>query len=343
MGDEEEPACKVQYLDGEKEYLELGYIKRPGKCRVNYLNGDSFVGSYNKFQKRTGEGAYTWVKDGEEEDEEGNVKKVVAQKYVGEYANGDKHGLGLMTYPNGDTYQGVFNKNRRHGDGTYTYAGTGDKYSGSWVDDKRQGWGVYVYAATGVQQVGEWSGGKCVNGKWLLPGGSSFHGRFGAGGKPAKGVYYFKGGNQQAGAFDSVLEDPEGDPEDPDAPRLNKWAGGAVLKASVEYAALRRPQADGTAADREALLVLEALEEAFVKFQANVRRLFYNAEVEALEPVMCKELQGRLAAEENADLMAMAEAAGRPRDYVLEAVGDSDGRTGAAAKLQHLLREGLAR
>ncbi len=46
MGDEEEPQCRVEYLDvadGEEEVTN--WIKRAGKCRVTYPGGDIFEGS----------------------------------------------------------------------------------------------------------------------------------------------------------------------------------------------------------------------------------------------------------------------------------------------------------
>jgi hypothetical protein len=46
MGDEEEPQCKVEYLDiaegGEPE--ETNWIRRAGRCRVTYPNGHIFEG-----------------------------------------------------------------------------------------------------------------------------------------------------------------------------------------------------------------------------------------------------------------------------------------------------------
>lgn len=46
MGDEEVPQCKVEYLDiaegGEEEVTN--WIRRAGKCRVTYPNGEIFEG-----------------------------------------------------------------------------------------------------------------------------------------------------------------------------------------------------------------------------------------------------------------------------------------------------------
>jgi hypothetical protein len=46
MGDEEEPQCKVEYLDLAEgaEPEETNWIRRAGRCRVTYVNGCTFEG-----------------------------------------------------------------------------------------------------------------------------------------------------------------------------------------------------------------------------------------------------------------------------------------------------------
>jgi hypothetical protein len=44
MGDEEAPQCKVEYLDLPEGTEETNWIKRAGKCKVTYPNGDTFEG-----------------------------------------------------------------------------------------------------------------------------------------------------------------------------------------------------------------------------------------------------------------------------------------------------------
>ncbi len=46
MADEEEPQCKVEYIDlGEGNNEETNWIKRAGKAKVTYVNGHTFEGS----------------------------------------------------------------------------------------------------------------------------------------------------------------------------------------------------------------------------------------------------------------------------------------------------------
>jgi hypothetical protein len=42
MADDEEPQCKVEYLDEPVE--ETNWIKRAGKAKVTYVNGHTFEG-----------------------------------------------------------------------------------------------------------------------------------------------------------------------------------------------------------------------------------------------------------------------------------------------------------
>jgi hypothetical protein len=53
--------------------------------------------------------------------------------YDGEWEDDNRHGHGVVTLANGDTYDGEFK------DGVYTLA-TGNNYDGEWIDDKKHGW-----------------------------------------------------------------------------------------------------------------------------------------------------------------------------------------------------------
>ena len=51
----------------------------------------------------------------------------------------------MYTYINGDTYEGEWSNNLRHGQGTYTYAESGAKYVGGWVNGRREGVGELIF------------------------------------------------------------------------------------------------------------------------------------------------------------------------------------------------------
>ncbi len=68
----------------------------------------------------------------------------------------ERHGKGKATLPNGDTYEGDYVHNKRHGKvqasgeqlliskGTYRFK-NGAKYIGDYVDNKKHGQGVFHY------------------------------------------------------------------------------------------------------------------------------------------------------------------------------------------------------
>ena len=84
---------------------------------------------------------------------------------------------GRMSYSSGDTYNGFFKNNKRHGQGTY-YHKNGDKYSGNWKNSKKHGRGTYTWK-NGNKYVGQWQN-------------SNMHGQ---------GVKTFKNGKIQRGIW----------------------------------------------------------------------------------------------------------------------------------------------
>ncbi|XP_071422534.1 radial spoke head 1 homolog isoform X2 [Pithys albifrons albifrons] len=113
-----------------------------------------------------------------EELEEGEEAEAGIGEYDGDRnAEGERHGYGKALLPNGDTYEGQYERGLRSGRGTYRFKGgalytgnylqnrkhgkgiffypDGSKYAGDWVDDLRQGHGEYTYA-NGDTYTGEW-------------------------------------------------------------------------------------------------------------------------------------------------------------------------------------------
>jgi len=207
---------------------ETNWIKRAGKARVTYLNGNVFEGTFDEEKRKQGEGTYTWSSSAEGEDEEGAAPKIVPS-YSGNYKNGRKNGIGKMKYPNGDSYHGVWENDKKKGEGTYMYA-NGDVFSGTWVSDVKEGEGTYEFGVDKSQLVGLWDKGTIVSGTWKFFDGGSFEGRF-IDGKPiGKGLYKFANsyGYSQAGEYTSIAP-PEDAPED--AKPTLQWRGGVVESA----------------------------------------------------------------------------------------------------------------
>lgn len=81
------------------------------------------------------------------------------EKYVGEFAEGDKHGQGIQYYPDGKLkYKGAFRDDERAGFGTY-YFRNGDRYVGQFAENAPNGKGTY-YFSDGDRFVGNFREGQ---------------------------------------------------------------------------------------------------------------------------------------------------------------------------------------
>lgn len=159
--------CKVTQPDGSEEeclfsegdYLASGPFGKLGKT-VSYVGQirDGKGNGYGMARFPDGTFYIGEIKDdhrwgiGWEEDASG--------VYVGSFIKGFRHGDGMLTDKNGDTYQVLMSHDEvlsrepyetvRHEDGS--------SYTGGLDDGVRQGLGVYRYA-NGDMYVGEWDGG----------------------------------------------------------------------------------------------------------------------------------------------------------------------------------------
>ena len=107
--------------------------------KVIPTEGDSYIytGAIEN-GKRTGKGKCVW--DGD--------------TYEGDFQDDMFHGQGTMTYADGEKYVGQWKDNMYHGQGTYTFA-DGRKYVGQLKDDMFHGQGTMTYA-DGGKYVGQW-------------------------------------------------------------------------------------------------------------------------------------------------------------------------------------------
>ena len=148
---------QVEYEDAPG--VTLPALKRAGRVRVAYANGDTYAGpvaqtSAGEYEFH-GRGRYTWKRTG--------------AWYEGDYDHGAKQGLGTYSYPNGTVYRGHWVAGHKSGAGTLTYQ-NGDVFTGQWRDDTKHGHGEYTYRDSQARLIGEWVHGEVVRGKWLFPG-----------------------------------------------------------------------------------------------------------------------------------------------------------------------------
>ena len=61
-------------------------------------------------------------------------------------SEGLKHGHGKYYYLNGNTYEGDWQNDKKHGKGRYVYYSTDEYYDGDWREGERHGKGEAGYA-----------------------------------------------------------------------------------------------------------------------------------------------------------------------------------------------------
>jgi hypothetical protein len=106
-----------------------------------YASGNKYVGEWQN-NKKHGLGTFTFRS---------------GLKYVGEFKSGNVNGQGTATSPNGNKYVGQWKNFKKHGQGTFTYA-SGSKYIGEWNNNKKHGKGTFTYA-NGDTYVGDYKNG----------------------------------------------------------------------------------------------------------------------------------------------------------------------------------------
>eukprot|EP00571_Detonula_confervacea_P011235 CAMPEP_0172298706 /NCGR_PEP_ID=MMETSP1058-20130122/1239_1 /TAXON_ID=83371 /ORGANISM="Detonula confervacea, Strain CCMP 353" /LENGTH=352 /DNA_ID=CAMNT_0013007993 /DNA_START=56 /DNA_END=1114 /DNA_ORIENTATION=+ len=123
--------------------------------------------------------------------------------YVGEQnSTNQRHGRGIMAYPNGCRYVGCFINDKRHGYGKCWYPNGLGIYTGYWKDNKKHGRGTMRYANGDVYE-GEWMGDR-PNGTGTLTmteKGELYSGDFLNHEKHGRGMYKFKNGDVYEGGW----------------------------------------------------------------------------------------------------------------------------------------------
>ena len=120
-----------------------------------------------------------------------------------------KNGKMIITYNNGDKYEGDFVNNIKEGKGVYYYE-NGDKYEGDFIQDKKEGYGVYFYK-NGEKYEGEFKGGKKHGfGKYYYIDGDRYEGEFKFGVADGRGIYYYSDGEKYIGDYFNDMKNGHG-------------------------------------------------------------------------------------------------------------------------------------
>ena len=113
--------------------------------------------------------------------------------YEGDFQDDMHHGQGTMAYADGDKYVGQWKDGSYYGQGTMTYA-DGDKYVGQWKYDMRHGQGTMTYA-DGGKYVGQWKDGRYHGqGTRTYANGDKYVGQWRDDQPNGKGTYYYAPG-----------------------------------------------------------------------------------------------------------------------------------------------------
>jgi hypothetical protein len=131
-------------------------------------------------------------------------------RYEGEFRSGLMHGWGVYVSKLGDRYEGMFENDLRNGPGTQTTA-AGERYTGTYASGIRHGLGSLTQA-DGSRYAGDFRN-DMINGRGVMvyPDGSKYAGDFMNGRKHGKGVIRFPNGDVYEGEFRSDLRTGKGE------------------------------------------------------------------------------------------------------------------------------------
>ena len=153
-------------------------------------------------------------------------------RYVGEFKDGRKHGRGLHTWANGDSFNGEFADDLPNGKGAYRFAG-GDRYEGEMAAGRMSGKGIYTsrsldrieatfrdgkadgegicYFANNDRYEGQMKSGALTGkGKYFYANGLRAEGEFVDGRLHGNGRFYFNDGSWFEGEFEGGLKNAKG-------------------------------------------------------------------------------------------------------------------------------------
>ena len=136
-------------------------LKKNLKYEKRYYNKDIYEGEF-KNDKREGNGKYIWEN---------------GEYYIGQWLNGNKHGMGIIYYKDGNIkYEGDFVNGNAEGNGKYIYE-NGNYYIGQWLNDKFHGKGIKYYKNGNILYEGDFVNGKAEgNGKYIWENGNYYIG-----------------------------------------------------------------------------------------------------------------------------------------------------------------------
>ncbi len=129
--------------------------------------------------------------------------------YKGSFRYGKKHGYGIITTPEGDTYKGNWKNDLEHGYGELFFK-NGDIYKGQWRSGKQHGEGIFLWKS-GKKYEGSWKNGE-ISGYGVLTdtGGTVSKGIWKNGRLNGKGTVIWSYGKKYEGSLVNHLPHGQG-------------------------------------------------------------------------------------------------------------------------------------
>eukprot|EP00347_Sterkiella_histriomuscorum_P007049 403350443 len=164
----------IMYNDDYRKEGQYNHDETIGKVKYVYSDGE-FLEVEMKNYKRHGPGVISF-KNGD--------------TFEGVYIEGKLVGNSTLRYANSSEYTGQFKDNKRHGKGKYTKY-DGSIYEGEYANDKLNGFGKYIYRS-GHIYIGEFKNDKMYGyGSYMWTNGDIYHGQYKDDQKCGKGRFNF--------------------------------------------------------------------------------------------------------------------------------------------------------
>jgi len=126
-----------------------------------------------------------------------NVTEFANGQYQGDLVDGKRHGKGKLIYNNGNCYDGTWENDQRHGEGTFV--GTTSNYQGFFLNDVRHGYGKEKWEDSNQYEGNYENDKKHGHGRFQWPDGCVYDGGFLENRVHGEGKFTWKDGRKYRG------------------------------------------------------------------------------------------------------------------------------------------------
>lgn len=108
-----------------------------------------------------------------------------------------RHGYGVMKYPSGNNYEGMWRNDLKHGNGVMTWRDVDELYTGSWFNGHPHGYGEHIWGDSTAKTVKK----QMCN---------LYRGNFNRGKREGLGTFFYMNGSQYTGQWVNDMKEGEG-------------------------------------------------------------------------------------------------------------------------------------